>query len=204
MNEDQVIMSYRLLSRGIFSMALLFFSLISSDVRAEKTFAGTYGGLGIGYGYTHGKFNGISYKGMSLSTGVHAGHGWVREQLYYGIEGGLRYDAFSKKKGGSYLKQPWQGALSLRIGRVLRSYFLPFMRVGISRDHWTLRSLNHKTRFNATMLLLGVGVDAFVNDHISIRSEFDYASSVGLNDAKLTSSKKPIKAGLKIGISYHF
>jgi hypothetical protein len=190
-------------SHRIFMVATIFFSWLASDALAEKNFSGAYGGAGAGYGYTHGKFNGTSYRGMSLSANGHAGYGWISDKVYYGIEGGAGYDAFSKKKGGTDLKQPWQGSLSLRIGRVLRSYFLPFMRLGVSYDRWGLRSLGRTTHYNTTTLVWGVGVDAFVNDRVSIRSEFDYARSMGMSGTKGISSKKPIKAGIAMGVSYH-
>jgi len=196
-------MDYKQLSYRVYAIVIGLLSLAYSDVMASKSFAGGYGGLGIGYGYTHGKFNGITYRGMSLSTEAHLGYGWISDKLYYGLEGGLAYDAFAKKKGRTDLKQPWQESFSLRIGRILRSCFLPFMRVGVSCDQWALRSSGHTKRFSTTMLLWGVGVDAFVNDRLSIRSEVGYAYSMGLNAAKTISSKKPIKAGVTMGVSYH-
>ncbi len=193
----------RLLCRIVFVNLILCFHPLCA--MADKSFAGGYGGGELTYGYTHAKFGANAYKAMSLGMGGYLGYGWLKDIAYYGIEGGFGYDAFSKKKGGTHLKQPWQGSFSLRLGRILRSYFLPFLRLGVSHDAWVLRPVCQQTdHFTSMMALLGVGVDVFVADRLSIRSEFNYALSMGLQGSKPQSSKKPIKAGLAMGLSYHF
>ena len=196
-----------IVSRLFFSIFFILSGLslvFSKSAFAEKSFSGPYVGLGLGYGYHHAWFDGISYKGMSLATGSHVGYGWLQNHLYYGLEGGISYDTFSKKKGVSQVKEGLNVGGSLRLGRLLRSTFLPFMRLGVRYDKYALRSLNAKTdHFFAEMLVMGIGVDAFFSNRFSLRSEFDYALCMGLKRAKASTSKKPLHSSLTMGISYH-
>jgi len=194
-------------SRLFFSIFFLVVGLglvTSKRAFAEKSFSGPYVGLGLGYGYHHAWFNGISYKGMSVATGSHLGYGWLQNHLYYGLEGDIAYDTFSKKKGVSQVKEGLSMGASFRLGRLLRNTFLPFMRLGVRYDKYALRSLNaKKEHFFAEMLVMGIGVDAFFSNRFSLRSEFDYALCMGLKRAKASASKKPLHSSLMMGISYH-
>lgn len=178
---------------------------LASPVLAKKEFGGPFAGLGVAYSYTNSKFYEMSYKGMSFASRIFGGYGWINDQLYYGVEGGLWCDSFSKKKESSRLRRKWMAEGSFRVGRLIRNHFLPFARLGMRYDRYALKPIGRRTdHLGAAMLLWGVGVDAFVEENISIRSEFNYAMPLSLHSTKAQCGKKPLSAGVTMAVSYHF
>ena len=199
--EKEIILSMRkqYLYRTFFGFCLS----LASYGHAEKDFNGSYVGAGAQYTYNRGNFGAESYKGMSLSSRLFTGYGWVKERLYYGIEGGLSYDSFSKKKDGARLKKTWSADGSCRLGRIIRQHFMPFVRVGVRHDHYTFQpSGAKKNQFGAGMVVYGVGVDAFASDRMIIRSEINYAFCTGFRNNKNVSGKKPLNVSVAMSAAY--
>ena len=187
----------------------LIFSLLAvwsaGDVCAQKKFEGSYVGGGLGYGYTKASFGDQTFKGMSLSMQTFTGYGIVSEKKYYGVEGTLGYDSFSKNKASNRLKRQQFFGASFRLGKVLRGNFLPFMRAGVGYENFSLRLSDKPTdHFNAWVLGFGVGAEALVTDTFFIRSEIQYKFATSLPGLKERSAKKPFSLGLKMSAGYKF
>lgn len=170
----------------------------------KKEFGHSFIGIGGGYRYNRADLNGQSYKGMSFVPQLLGGYGWLKGQSYYGIEGTLGYDSFSKKKGPSKLEKSWMVEGSFRMGKVIRSYFLPFIRIGAGYHSYCLRLSGKKSSFGAQMMFLGLGVDAFIDEDVSIRSEFLHGRTLGFSRLKTNADKKPFHSTLMLSLSYHF
>lgn len=184
----------------MYRILFLCFVAVSFSSYGKKDFGNSSLGFGLGYGYNRGDFDRKTFKGMGFIPQIMGGYGWVKEQSYYGLEGSIGYDSFSKKKEVVKLKKSWNIGVSFRIGKIIRSYFLPFLRVGFDYNQYKIS----KSSFGSYGLLLGLGVDAFINDDFTIRSEFLHGRSVGFNHLKNTSNKKPLYSTLVMSISYHF
>ena len=170
----------------------------------KKEFGNGFIGLQGGYQYNRADFNGQSYKGMSFVPQIFSGYGWIKDQSYYGVEGSIGYDSFSRKKESSKLEKSWVLDGSFRIGKVIRSHFLPFIRIGAGYQSYTLRLEKTRSSFGAYMAFLGFGVDAFIHEDFSIRSEFLHGRTVGFSRLKSSAHKKPLHSTLIMSLSYHF
>jgi hypothetical protein len=189
---------------NIMRHTLFLFCIIASfPVYGKKDFNGPFLGGGVGYGYSRADIAATTFKGMSFSPQVFYGHGWTKDQRYYGLEGNIGYDGFSKKKGSLKLEKSWALRGSFRFGKVIRSYFLPFVRIGFDYRHYKGR-LPTKSSFGAYGIVLGLGVDAFIDEKFSIRSEFLHGRSLGFSHLKVPSHKKPLHSALTMSVSYHF
>ncbi len=171
---------------------LLIGSLIFSyHGMAARSFNGGYAGVGLAYSYTKVDINNQTYKAKTPYFSMIGGWGRTDNKLYYGFEGTLDSDQFSKKKDGKKLTKKFGLSAGVRIGRVIQENFLPYFKLGIRWDRYTYKKALPDNQFTSWMAVPTVGVDAFVEDWFLIRSEVEY--SIGFANAHATKviSRKP-------------
>lgn len=176
------------MQKYIYIVALLIFSFESF---ATRTFDGAYTGIGLAYSYTNVRIDNQTYGAKTAYFNFFGGQGFIRNDIYYGLEGSLHSDQFSKKVDGKRLTKFFGLSASARIGRIIEENFLPYFKLGLRRDVYSLKKANPDDRFASMMIVPSVGVDAFVEDWFLIRSEVEYGMGFDNNGAEKSISRKP-------------
>lgn len=183
------------------------FSLLPIFYCHAGNFNGPIMGVGAGYGYSRGDFNNTVFRGTSLTGKVFGGYGWVQNDLHWGIEIDAGYDNFSKTVKKFPPQKLSKGHFfegSFRIGQVIRTNFLPFLRFGMGYEQYRFISRDlEKKSFYAKTLLIGLGTDAIIHKDWSIRSEISHNWAFKVNSNTIPVGRKPFKTALTLSIIYH-
>ena len=100
------------------------------------------------------------------------------------------------------MSKTWNVDTSFRLGRIIRENFMPFLRMGFRYDHYNMRpSENKRNHFGAGMMVYGVGVDAFADEKITIRSELNYAFCTAFYGNHNVSGKKLLNVALVMSVA---
>lgn len=188
------------------SLFLITFILSASAHGFSGNFQGFTMGFGVDYGYNRAKFNDALFKGASVAEKIFGGYGRVYDEVYVGLEIAAGYDNFSqtvKKTPSKKLSRGYFFEGAFRIGQVIRSNFLPFLRVGMGYDQYGLRLQGQKRSFYAQALLVGLGTDAFIDESWSIRSEVSHNWAFKIDANNMSVNKKPSKTALTLSIIHH-
>lgn len=177
-------------SKVILAVAALAMSYGVANA-ADKSFEGFYlGGQGE---YSRTKIDGE--KGNGVSGTVFGGYGKEFGKWYLGGELGAGYSGVKTDTDAGEVKRGVTAGVAARAGYEIVPGVLPYGVVGLETA---------KTKIDGSNELdygyrLGVGVEAFVKDNITVRSEVSYVDWKGKGDLPQSDE---IRAS--VGVGYHF
>lgn len=168
-------------------------------------FKGLYFGPAFAFGQTRIGVTNQRYRQTQVMIGGLLGYGHVfSSDLYVGGEFGLFHDTFSLKKEGQRVENNNHMEGVVRFGQLIQHNFLPYVGLGAAYAAYKMQSATQNKNFHTTDLISELGVDAFVNPHIIIRSSLRYQTGLCSHGSSsiVNIQKKPQSLFVKIGVSY--
>ncbi len=161
----------------------------------------------------------FTLKPKGATIGLFVGYNWsLPENTLISLEADI--NALSINKGlsnglenhpGIYkLKESFNGSLRVRIGKILKDKYLPYLTVGTVWSHLKVSSIPSKTKAKITItpgLTVGSGLEFKVTNRVNARIEYRYnfyKKADFLHEGIGASNIKYKSHMLQIAASYHF
>ncbi len=161
----------------------------------------------------------FTMKPKGSSVGLFLGYNWsLAENTLLGLEADINVLSVKKSLSnglenhpGIYrLKEGCNGSLRVRIGKILKDKYLPYLTVGTVWSHLKVSSIPSKTKAKITItpgLTVGSGLEFKVTNRVNARIEYRYnlyKKADFLHEGIGASNIKYKSHMLQIAASYHF
>lgn len=167
------------------------------------SWAGPYAGLNVGYGFSgRTKLNDIdnTINTSGFLGGAFAGYNWQTDNIVYGLEGDLGYNAKKGSNAGYDSKGGFEGSLRARLGYAVTPEILLYGTAGGAGESLKVTDdLGDSQRNTLFGWTAGVGTDIKLTDNMFGRVEYrytDFGSKTFDNVGKVKDSDNRITFGV--------
>ncbi len=173
-----------------------------------SSWAGPYGGVQLGYGFSGSADDGVNDIGTDgWVGGAFGGFNMQNGQFVYGVEGDINYSGIEGSNAGFEARSPVDGSVRGRAGVAVTADILLYGTAGVAAESLRITHEASGARDSNTMLgyTVGAGADVKLTEDVFARAEYrytDYGSEEftlpGVGTAEIDSSNHRVMVGVGI------
>lgn len=173
-----------------------------------SSWAGPYGGVQLGYGFSGSVDDGVNDIGTDGWTGgAFGGFNMQNGQFVYGVEGDINYSGIEGSNAGFEARSRVDGSIRGRAGVAVTDDILIYGTAGVAAESLRITDEVSGARDSNTMLgyTVGAGTDVKLTEDVFARAEYrytDYGSEEftlpGVGTAEIDSSNHRVMVGVGI------
>lgn len=190
----------------LFYIPLWCWNAFGAESDFKGKFQGVYAGVAAGLQLTRMYVNNQAFHGRSVSDGFSLGSGLVFDQYYVGIEGSAVQPHVHLKKPSERVDAKTQYHIKGRFGKLVRDNFLAYLGIGPGFLKYNYRGPLHHATLKMRTWCPEIGVDAFAQENLILRSSLRYniMTSLKKSDTTLETGKKSRSFSVEVGVFYKF
>ncbi len=173
-----------------------------------SSWAGPYGGVQLGYGFSGSADDGVNDIGTDgWVGGAFGGFNMQNGQFVYGVEGDINYSGIEGSNAGFEARSRVDGSIRGRAGVAVTDDILTYGTAGVAAESLRITDEVSGARDSNTMLgyTVGAGADVKLTEDVFARAEYrytDYGSEEftlpGVGTAEIDSSNHRVMVGVGI------
>lgn len=173
-----------------------------------SSWAGPYGGVQLGYGFSGSADDGVNDIGTDgWVGGAFGGFNMQNGQFVYGVEGDINYSGIEGSNAGFEARSRVDGSVRGRAGVAVTDDILLYGTAGVAAESLRITDEVSGARDSNTMLgyTVGAGADVKLTEDVFARAEYrytDYGSEEftlpGVGTAEIDSSNHRVMVGVGI------